>query len=237
MKAMLFAAGRGERMRPLTDATPKPLLPVGGKPLIAWQLERLAAAGIREVVVNTSHLADRFPAALGDGGHWGLRLHLLYEGPEPLETGGGILNALPLLGEAPFLVVNGDVWCDVDLATLPREPAGLGHLVLVDNPPHHPRGDFALDAQGLVRRQGEPRLTYAGIGVFRPALLQGWESIAAPANAGPGSAPRFKLAPLLFAAADRGLLGGQHHRGEWVDVGTRERLAELDRQLGGVRPA
>lgn len=233
MKAMLFAAGRGERMRPLTDATPKPLLPVCGKPLIAWQLERLAAAGIREVVVNTSHLAEQFPDALGDGSRWGLRLHLLYEGPGPLETGGGILNALPRLGDAPFLVVNGDVWCDVDLATLPKEPEGLAHLVMVDNPPQHPHGDFALDAQGLLRRQGEPRLTYAGIGVFRPAVLEGWQHIAEPAPARPGEAPRFKLAPLLFAAADRGLLRGQHHAGEWVDVGTRERLAELDQRLGG----
>jgi len=231
MKAMLFAAGRGERMRPLTDATPKPLLPVGGKPLIAWQLERLAAAGIREVVVNTSHLAEQFPAALGDGSRWGLHLHLLYEGPEPLETGGGILNALPLLGDAPFVVVNGDVWCDVELASLPRKPAGLAHLLLVDNPPHHPRGDFALDGEGRVRRDGQPRLTYAGIGVFRTELFDDWQRVIGSLPARDANPPRFKLAPLLFAAIDAGHLSGQHHGGDWIDVGTPERLQQLDQRL------
>ena len=144
MRALILAAGRGERMRPLTDTTPKPLLPVRGKPLIAWHLERLAAAGVRDVVVNIAWLADCFEPALGDGSRWGLRLHYSREGDEPLETGGGMQHALPLLGDAPFLAVNGDIWCDFDFATLPREPQGLAHLVMVDNPGHNPGGDFAL---------------------------------------------------------------------------------------------
>jgi MurNAc alpha-1-phosphate uridylyltransferase len=138
MKALVFAAGLGERMRPLTDHTPKPLLPVAGKPLIVWHLEKLAAIGVREVVINTSWLADCFAPVLGDGSAWGLQLHYCYEGTTPLETGGGLLNALPLLGQAPFVALNGDVWCDLDLATLPREPVGLAHLVLVNNPAHRP---------------------------------------------------------------------------------------------------
>ena len=169
MKALVFAAGLGERMRPLTLRTPKPLLEVAGKPLIVWHLERLAALGIREVVVNTAWLAEQFPATLGDGSQWGLRLHFLYEGATPLETGGGILNALPALGDAPFLVVNGDIWTDFDFATLPREPQGQAHLVLVDNPVQHPDGDYRLDAQGLLHHdRAGPCLTYAGIGVYRP---------------------------------------------------------------------
>ena len=171
--ALIFAAGRGERMRPLTDHTPKPLLTVRGKPLIVWHLEKLAAAGVNYVVVNTSHLAEQFPAALGDGSRWGLRIRYAYEGEEPLETGGGMLNALPLLGSEPFIAVSGDIWTDADFTTLPREPTGLAHLLLVDNPPHHPEGDFALDAQGLVHDAGVPRSTFSGIGVYRPQLLQG----------------------------------------------------------------
>jgi MurNAc alpha-1-phosphate uridylyltransferase len=138
MKALVFAAGLGERMRPLTDHTPKPLIEAGGKPLIVWHLEKLAAMGVEDVVVNTSWLADRFPAVLGDGAHWGLRLHYLHEGDTPLETGGGMLNARTLLGEAPFLLVNGDIWTDFDFALLPREPAGLAHLALVDPPAFAP---------------------------------------------------------------------------------------------------
>ena len=233
MKALLFAAGRGERMRPLTETTPKPLLEVGGKPLIVWQLERLAAAGLREVVINTAHLGAQFPPALGDGARWGLRLRFLHEGDTPLETGGGLLNALPWLGDASFLVINGDVWCDADLAALPREPRGLGHLLLVENPPHHAGGDFALGADGVLSREGAPRLTYAGIGVLRPALLEGWRTIIGEAPGARESPPRFRLAPLLFAAAARGELSGQRHAGEWVDVGTVERLQALDARLRG----
>jgi MurNAc alpha-1-phosphate uridylyltransferase len=233
LKALVFAAGKGERMRPLTDHTPKPLLPVRGKPLVAWHLERLAALGVRDVVVNTSWLADRFAPALGDGAHWGLRLHYSYEGAEPLETGGGMLHALPLLGEAPFLAVNGDVWCDHDFTGLPREPEGLAHLVLVDNPDHNPRGDFAFDdgrvLDDVSAAEGGPaRLTFAGIGIYRPALLDGWRSIVGDAPGAALSPPRFKLAPVLRAAMRAGTVTGEHFRGAWTDVGTPERLAQLD---------
>src|SRR5690606_21540159 len=151
MKALIFAAGLGERMRPLTDHTPKPLLSIGGKPLIAWHLEKLAAIGVREVVVNLSWLAEQFPATLGDGERWGLRIRYSHEGATPLETGGGMLHALPLLGDAPFLAVNGDIWTDFDFARLPRAPAGDAHLVLVDNPAHNPDGDFMLAPDGTLR--------------------------------------------------------------------------------------
>ena len=231
MKALVFAAGLGERMRPLTERTPKPLLEAGGKPLIVWHLEKLAALGVREVVINTSWLAEQFPAALGDGRRWGLRLHFLHEGPVPLETGGGMHNALPLLGEAPFLAVNGDIWTDHDFARLPREPLGAAHLVLVDNPDHHPRGDFALDGDGRVRADGEARLTFAGIGVYRPGLLRDWRTVIGDAPGADETPPRFKLAPLLAAAMARGAVSGEHHRGRWTDVGTPERLAALDRAL------
>jgi MurNAc alpha-1-phosphate uridylyltransferase len=237
MKALVFAAGRGERMRPLTDATPKPLLPAGGKPLIAWHLERLAALGVRDVVVNTSWLAAQFRAALGDGARWGLRIAYAHEGDEPLETGGGMLNALPLLGDAPFLLVNGDVWTDYDFARLPREPDGLAHLVLVDPPAHAAHGDFALDAQGRVRGDGPQRLTYSGIGVYRPQLLDGWRAIVSGQPPGPpemeiaGGKPRFRLAPVLRARMAGSAITGEHHRGLWTDVGTPERLAQLDASL------
>jgi N-acetyl-alpha-D-muramate 1-phosphate uridylyltransferase len=218
--ALIFAAGRGERMRPLSDATPKPLLYVGGQRLIERHLERLAAAGVRTVVINTSHLAGQFPEALGDGARWNLRIAWSYEGPEPLETGGGMLRALPLLGAAPFIAVNGDIRTGFDFATLPAEPAGLAHLVVVDNPPHHPRGDFVL-RDGWLYDEESGRLTFAGIGVYRPALLTGHE---------PG---RFSSIPLLRAAMRAGRVTGEHFLGAWSDVGTPERLAELDRSIGG----
>lgn len=227
MKALVFAAGRGERMRPLTDHTPKPLLTVRGKPLIAWHLERLAALGVRDVVVNTSWLADRFAPALGDGAHWGLRLHYSHEGDAPLETGGGMLHALPLLGDAPFLAVNGDIWCDHDFTTLPREPAGLAHLVLVDNPPHNAGGDFALEGSHVLAA-GEHRLTFAGIGVYRPALLANWRATIGSAPGAEREPPCFKLAPLLRTAMRAEAVTGEHFRGAWADVGTPGRLAELD---------
>ncbi|MCR6495643.1 nucleotidyltransferase family protein [Thermomonas sp. S9] len=230
MKALIFAAGLGERMRPLTDATPKPLLRVGGKPLIVWHLEKLAALGIRDVVVNTSWLAEQFPATLGDGARWGLRLHYAYEGDTPLETGGGMWNALPLLGEAPFLLVNGDVWTDYDFARLPRAPAGLAHLVLVDPPPHAPHGDFALSSDGRVHPDGDYKLTYAGIGLYRPQLLDDWRDlISTPMRA--NGKPKFPLAPLLRAHMAHGAISGEHHRGRWTDVGTPERLQRLDAAL------
>ncbi|MEP6898508.1 MAG: N-acetylmuramate alpha-1-phosphate uridylyltransferase MurU [Rhodanobacter sp.] len=229
--ALIFAAGLGQRMRPLTDHTPKPLLPVAGKPLIEWHLERLAAVGVHYVVINTSHLAEQFPAALGDGSRWGLRIRYAYEGPTPLETGGGMLNALPLLGSEPFLVISGDVWCDADFSLLPAEPAGLAHLLLVDNPAHHPEGDFRLDAHGRLHDDGEPRLTYSGIGVFRRELLAGWHEMVGTEPGTDEKPPRFKLRKLLEAAISRGKVDGTHHRGAWTDVGTAKRLAQLDASL------
>ena len=216
MKALVFAAGLGERMRPLTDHMPKPLLDVGGKPLIAWHLEKLAAIGVREVAVNTSWLAEQFPRALGDGSAFGLRIVYSYEGHAPLDTGGGMRAARVLLGDAPFVLVNGDVWTNYDFARLPREPKGLAHLVMVDVPAQAKRGDFALDAQGVLHAEGESLLTYSGIGVYRPSLLD-----IAP------SARKFPLAPLLREHMARGAITGEHHRGAWTDVGTPERLQRL----------
>jgi MurNAc alpha-1-phosphate uridylyltransferase len=230
MKALIFAAGLGERMRPLTDTTPKPLLEVAGKPLIAWHLEKLAAIGVRDVVINTSWLADQFPQALGNGARWGLRLHYSYEGPQPLETGGGMLHALPLLGQDPFLLVNGDIWTDADFARLPREPAGLAHLVMVDRPAQATQGDFALDADGWVRSDGAHRLTYAGLGVYRPQLLDGWRARSDDVGAD-ATPPRFRLAPILRAHMAAGRISGEHHRGQWTDVGTPQRLQALNESL------
>lgn len=231
MKALIFAAGFGERMRPLTDHTPKPLLKVGGQPLIAWHLQKLAAMGVGDVVINTSWLAEQFPAVLGDGSQFGLRLHYSFEGPAPLETGGGMWNAMSILGDAPFLAVNGDIWCDVDFARLPRAPEGLTHLVMVDNPAHNPKGDFALDNDGRLHSDGQTRLTFSGIGVYRPQLLDDWRAVIGDTPGAVQAPPRFQLAPLLRAAMARGLASGVHHCGEWTDVGTPQRLAELDARL------
>lgn len=231
MKALIFAAGLGERMRPLTNTTPKPLLQAGGKPLIVWHLEKLAALGVREVVVNTSWLADRFPEVLGDGSRWGMTLHYSYEGPTPLETGGGMLKALETLGDAPFLTVNGDVWTDFDFALLPRTMDRDAHLVFVDNPPQHPNGDYDLQSDGTVRAHGHEKLTYAGIGVFRAALFEGWREIIGEVEGVERTPPRFKLPPLLVAAMARNAVQGAHHMGRWTDVGTPQRLAELDASL------
>lgn len=231
--ALIFAAGLGERMRPLTDHTPKPLLQVGGKPLIVWHLEKLAAAGLHYVVINTSHLAEQFPDTLGDGSRWGLRIRYAYEGPTPLETGGGMLNALSLLGSEPFIAVNGDIWCDADFAALPAEPAGLAHLLLVDNPPQHPHGDFALNAHGIVHEEGETRLTFSGIGVYRHEVLRNWRPVIGATAGADEKPPRFKLVPVLCAAMKTGAIGGSHYRGVWTDVGTPERLAQLETELRG----
>jgi MurNAc alpha-1-phosphate uridylyltransferase len=217
--AMILAAGRGERMRPLTDATPKPLLPVAGKPLIEHHLARLARAGFERVVINTSWLGEQVERALGDGARFGLALEYSHEPPGALETGGGIRQALDRLGER-FVVVNGDVWCDFEPAALTLAPADLATLVLVDNPDHHPRGDFHLD-DGRVGESGGARLTFAGIGLYRRELF---------AAQAPG---RFPLAPLLIEALRAGRVGGVHHRGEWLDVGTPERLLRLERRLAG----
>ncbi len=240
MKALIFAAGRGERMRPLTDTTPKPLLYAGGKPLIAWHLERLAAIGVEEVVVNLSWLADRFPAALGVGRAFGLRISWSHEGEVPLETGGGMWHARELLGEAPFIALNGDIWTDFDFARLPREPAGDAHLVLVDNPDHNPGGDFTLHGDGRVHSEhGEDgqRLTFSGIGVYRPRLLHDWRGTVGDAPGAGDTPPRFRLAPVLRAAMRRGAVTGEHHRGAWTDVGTPQRLEDLDRRLASAAGA
>ena len=207
------------------------MLEVGGKPLVAWHLEKLSAIGVRDVVLNTSWLADCFAPVLGDGSNWGLRLHYSHEGPEPLETGGGMHKALALLGDAPFLAVNGDIWTDYDFSRLPSEPAKLAHLVMVNNPAQHPRGDFHLDADATVHAQGEPKLTYSGIGLYRPSLLDDWRRVIGPAPGTELSPPRFKLAPLLLAAMASGAIQGEWHRGRWTDVGTPERLAQLDASL------
>jgi len=217
--ALIFAAGRGERMRPLTDTMPKPLLAVGGKCLIEYHLEALAGAGVREVVINTSHLAEQFHAVLGDGARWGLRIQYSYEGPQPLETGGGMLRALPLLStDKPFIAVNADIFCNVDFSTLPHEPSGLAHLLMVDNPPQHPQGDFVL-RDGLLRDEPAPRLTFAGIGVYRRELV---------ATHAPGI---FSIVPPLRAAMADARVSGEHFRGMWADVGTPQRLADLEAQL------
>jgi N-acetyl-alpha-D-muramate 1-phosphate uridylyltransferase len=237
MKALLLAAGRGERMRPLTDATPKPLLPVGGKRLIEWHLERLAASGVREIVVNIAHLADQFPAALGDGSRYGVHIEYSREGDVPLETGGGMQHALPLLGAEPFLAINADTFTDFDLAKLSGPPRGFAELVLVDNPPQHPQGDFGIDADGkLLPYADSPgatrALTFAGIGVYRSKILEGWQTIVGDTDGTRATPPRFSLAPLLRAAIARGEITHQHHRGFWTDVGTPQRLAQLDARLG-----
>jgi len=231
MKALIFAAGKGERMRPLTERTPKPLLVAGGKPLIAWHLQKLAAIGVTDVVINTAWLADQFPATLGDGAHWGLRLHYSFEGAEPLETGGGMLHALPLLGDEPFLAINGDIWTDYDFARLPSAPAGLAHLVMVANPDHNARGDFRLDDYGLMHSDGDTKLTFAGIGVYRPGLFADWREVIGDAPGADEIPPRFKLAPLLRAAMARNQVSGELFQGAWTDVGTPQRLEQLDAEL------
>ncbi len=222
MKAMILAAGRGERMRPLTDTTPKPLLMAGGKPLIVWHLERLAASGFRDVVINHAHLGAQIEAALGDGHAFGLSIRYSPEPPGALETAGGIAHALPLLGTEPFLVVNGDVWCNWDFRRAHVLADKFAHLVFVDNPPQHASGDFCLDGN-TVRYAADrigPTYTYAGTGVFSPKFFSGVPDGAV-----------MKLRPLLDAAIARHELSGEYHTGRWVDVGTPERLAQLDQEL------
>ena len=217
MKAMILAAGRGERMRPLSDSVPKCLLEVRGKSLIAWLLEALTRSGVRDIVINHAHLGYMIEAALGDGRRFGAAIRYSREA-EALETAGGIAQALPLLGEAPFLAVNSDVFCDFDFSGLVTRALDgkLAHLVLVANPPHHPRGDFALRGS-QVSDAGDPKWTFSGIGLYRPALF---------ASVKPSS--KGQLATLLRAAMAHGLVSGEIHRGEWHDVGTPTRLAELN---------
>lgn len=220
MKAMVLAAGRGERMRPLTDREPKPLLRVAGKRLIEYHLERLESGGFRDVVINTAWLGDMIETAIGAGERFGLSITYSHERPEALETGGGIFNALPLLGSAPFLLVNGDVWADIDFGALRRAPppGSLAHLVLVPNPPQHMRGDFRLE-QGHVMEGEGTRHTYSGIGIYTPEFFAG---------CAPG---KFPLLPLLKRAIGQNALTGELHEGQWYDIGTIERLKSLDAQL------
>jgi len=221
---MILAAGRGERMRPLTDTVPKPLLSVGGKPLIVRHIENLARGGFRCIVVNHAHLGTMIEERLGDGSDFGVEINYSREA-EALETAGGIVFALHLLGDAPFLVVNGDTYCELDFGTLARrlpimKAAGtLAHLVLVANPPHHPAGDFALEG-GRIRNAATSQLTFSGVALYCPELFVGLA---------PGQ--KAKLAPLLRRAAEAGAVTGEHFRGRWEDVGTPERLAQLDREL------
>ena len=248
---MLLAAGRGERMRPLTDHTPKPLLEVGGKPLIVWHIEKLVCAGITELVINHAHLGAQIETALGDGSRYGASIRYSGEGTA-LETAGGIAYALPLLGDEPFAVVNSDIYCDYDFAHLAERAVALkssgdkAHLVLVNNPPHHPKGDFALNGSRIVPQtppnlplSGEERnppltrgargvelLTFSGIGVYQPSLF----SHIARGSAAP-------LAPLLRAQIAIGKVSGEHYEGLWVDVGTPQRLAELDNQIYTLQKA
>jgi len=221
---MILAAGRGERMRPLTDRTPKPLLPVGGHPLIVWHLERLARAGIREVVINHAHLGDQIEALLGDGEAWGVSIRYSEEPAGALETAGGVRNALPLLGDEPFLVINGDIFCDWDVSRAPTALAAgdLAHLVLVPNPPQHANGDFRFN-NGRVGADGTPKHTFAGIGIYRPELF-----------AGIARGQRAALAPLLREVMAAGRVSGELHAGRWADVGTPERLAALDREISSL---
>jgi MurNAc alpha-1-phosphate uridylyltransferase len=219
---MLLAAGRGERLRPITDSLPKPLVQLRGRSLIAWHLAALANAGIREVVINTSWLGGQLHAALGDGREFGVSITWSDEGPVPLETGGGIFRALPWLGPEAFLVVNADIWTDVDFGRLSLERESEAHLVLIPNPPHHPRGDFGLDGDLVVNRDSD-RFTYSGIGIYRPEFFTG----CAPA--------RFPLLPLLNRAIAARRVRGQLHRGDWCDVGTVERLASLEARLPALQ--
>ena len=216
MRAMILAAGRGERLRPLTDRLPKPLVPVRGKPLIEYHLEGLAAAGFREVVINQGHLGQMLPESLGDGARWGVRIHWSDELDGALETGGGIHQALPLLGDAPFLVVNGDILTDYPFARLRAVKCDYAHLVMVPNPAHNPGGDFALRS-AIVTATGAEKSTFGGIAVYHPRLLAGCT---------PG---KFSLVPVLQNAMKQHIVTGELYRGAWSDIGTLERLEQEDR--------
>ncbi len=220
---MILAAGRGERLRPLTDQTPKPLIEVGGRPMIEYHLDGLARAGFREVVVNTGHLGAQLPEALGDGARWGLNLHYSEEPPEALETGGGIYQALPVLGKHSFAVINGDIWCDYPLAQLRAVKCDTAHLVMVDNPAHNPGGDFSLRA-GRIANEGPRMLTFSGIAVYHPSLFDGCE------------AGRWSVVPLLRKAVNDRLVTGELHRGGWHDSGTPERLDALRQAVEDKAP-
>lgn len=227
MKAMILAAGRGERMRPLTETTPKPLLEVGGKPLIVYHLEALSKAGVSEVIVNIAYLGEQIRAYLGDGSRWGLKITYSEE-PEPLETAGALLQALPLLGDSPFLLINGDVWTDFPLESLMNSSLdhSLGRLVFVNNPEHNPQGDFIVASKENVpcvqHKDGvQQAYTFSGIGLFSPDIIQRY----------PDKRRIFPLREVFAYAIEQELLLGQVYAGQWWDIGTPQRLAELDELL------
>lgn len=218
MKCMILAAGRGSRMRPLTDVTPKPLLKVGGIPLIVWHLERLAHDGFKDIVINIAHLGHQLPEALGDGSNWGVTIEYSDEQEEgALESAGGIVKALPLLGDETFLVLNGDIFTDYDFPDNRKLPEGiLAHIILVPNPEHNPEGDFALDGQRVIDNK---QYTFSGIGYYSPKLFEG----VLYGKSG--------LAPLLRQAMKEGKVTGELYEGEWLDIGTPERLERLNAEL------
>ena len=226
MRALIFAAGKGERMRPLTDRLPKPLLTVANRALIDYHLEKLATAGFRQVLINTAYLADQIHAHCGDGSRWGLAIEYSYEGPEPLETGGAVRHALSWFDNEPFAMISADVFCDLDFRQLASTMGpfaasdNLAHLWLTHNPVHHPEGDFHL-TRGALDRTGQPRHTYTGVGLAKPTLVTRFSN----------AREKFPLREALFQAMDSGLLAGSFYDGPWSDVGTPERLQTLNASL------
>lgn len=218
MRAMILAAGKGERMRPLSLHTPKPLLQVGGKPLLQYHIEALANAGVTSILINTGRHGDQIEARFGRGGRFGVDIEYSHEGEEPLGTGGGVRRVLPWLGDQAFILVNGDVWTDLDYKSLPDQPGGLAHLIMVPNPEHHPGGDFAL-LDDRVIADGTSLYTYSGIGVYQPHLFRQADT------------EMFSFVPLLRRAIAADQVSGQLHTGRWFDIGTPERLQALDREL------
>jgi len=218
MRAMILAAGRGERLRPLTDTLPKPLVEIAGKPLIEYHIESLARAGFGEIVINQGHLGDMLPPIIGDGSRWNITIYWSDEQPEALETGGGIHKALPLLGSSPFLVINGDIWTDYPFSRLRAIKCSWAHLVMIPNPPQHPEGDFALN-NARIKNQGENRLTFSGIGVYHPRLFDDC------------TAGKFSVVPLLRSAMENQLVTGEKYAGKWEDIGTSERLEAIRKLL------
>lgn len=219
MKAMILAAGRGERLRPLTDVTPKPLIQVAGRSLIEYHIDNLAAAGFSDIIINTAWLAEKIHHQIGDGSRYGVNISYSDEG-EALETAGGIINALPLIGDQPFLVVNGDIWCDFRFSSLPSLQTDIeAHLVLVNNPEHNPEGDFSL-RDGLLKNSGDEKYTYSGIGIFTAEFFAGQ-----PAG-------KLALAPVIRKKCELGQVSGQTYDGIWTDVGTLDRLAAIEQHIG-----
>lgn len=219
MKAMILAAGRGERMRPLTDHTPKPLLKVASKPLIEYHLEALAKCGFRDIVINLSYLGNQIREYVGSGTRYGLKVVYSLEGEPPLETAGGIVRALPMLGDDSFIVINADIWTDFDFSSLSVADDDLAHLVMIENPLHNTAGDFCLNDGRVFISEAHPAFTFSGIGVYRKRLFT---------RCPEGPLP---LAPILRQAMSQGLVSGQLYRGQWCDIGTPERLQQLDRRV------